>query len=858
MKKILSFAAFAALCFAFAACQTVQPEDVFSTDPVAPELQAHGDILLTEGTTGEDLTFVWKAYRNLPEGLNYEFFMEYDNAPVPLSTGKETFYKTDKAAFRSLVLSSYDGLPQNDTFSLTFYVRVANNGEIYQSNSLTLNVFAFGDGVAPEVTLVSGRIELDPADPMAQVELLSWTPARLVYGEEVTYNVYMSVCDGEPVLMAEGLSETSYGIGVDALNEAIIAAGGAENADVAVRFIVAAVCDSMPGGVDTASRVMIVKTYLSTFPEVLYIPGSHQGWDPASAPTIALSTKTKGYYEGIVDLTTQDGSDVEFKFSPVPKWEGDFGGVVTVNTKEGVYSSAIGTVGVADNIKVPSGKYVIMLNKKLNKISMVTIKSVGIIGEAVGGWSDEIPMTWNEETNVFTVEVENLVPGPYKFRLNNDWDYSIGENLGVNDGDNLNNTAEGKYRITLDMSRHPYTVKFTNLSYPAQVYLPGSHNDWGWTTILAGNGEGVYEGFANVGGEWGFKVTPSGDWKHEQWGLESEGGTSDNGEITYNIADGGGNIRQGTDVTYARVIVDLVAQTVKVFPITSVEVVGSFTDWGTNDQYLMTYDAAANVWKLEGALIPAGGEWKFRMNSGWAVNVGGDLADLVQDGGNIKGIEAGIYTVELSLATKPYKATLTKTGDVDAPKWGNRLVVAGDYSGHNWSGSGDPKLMGNYTGYFQGPLTMYNMTYGFKFVHDGNWTGMNGGEALNWMLAIGGGDNMTLPNGTYWFKVDMEAATATAFAVTKVGLIGDFNGWSDDVVMAFDETALTYSGVITTTADGQAFKVRFNGNWDYSLGGDINELTSLDGGNIAIEKAGTYKIVLDMAHATPNLTITAQ
>ena len=57
MKKILYFAALAALCLGFAACQVVQPEDVFSTDPVAPELQAHNDILLTTGTTGEDVMF---------------------------------------------------------------------------------------------------------------------------------------------------------------------------------------------------------------------------------------------------------------------------------------------------------------------------------------------------------------------------------------------------------------------------------------------------------------------------------------------------------------------------------------------------------------------------------------------------------------------------------------------------------------------------------------------------------------------------------------------------------------------------------------------------------------------------------
>ena len=117
---------------------------------------------------------------------------------------------------------------------------------------------------------------------------------------------------------------------------------------------------------------------------------------------------------------------------------------------------------------------------------------------------------------------------------------------------------------------------------------------------------------------------------------------------------------------------------------------------------------------------------------------------------------------------------------------------------------------------------------------------------------------MTLPDGTWFFKVDMEAGTAEAIEVTQVGLTGEFNSWGDDVVMDFDRETHTYSGTITTTADGQAFKVRLNGSWDYSLGGDMNELTSLDGGNMTLGNAGTYTIVLDMASATPFLKVTAQ
>ena len=457
MKKIYSILTAVLILAGFISCQKVESEDAFSTSPVAPELAAHNDILMTESTTGEDVVFTWSEYRNLPEGLNYEFFMERNEAAVSIYNGTENCYRSNKADFRSLVLSSFSDLPENDTFSLSFYVRVTSQGEVYQSNTISVNIYAFGDGVAPVVSLVNEELVLDPADPDAEVALITWEPARLVYGEEVTYNVYVKVPgedeSGNGVLLAEGLTETSYSATVDALNEAIVAAGGAEEAEVEAEFVVLAVCESLPGGVEGTSPVMSVTTYSTTFPDVLYLAGSHQAsvWDPASAPTIKQSGTIKGYYEGIVDLTSME-DNTEFKFCIVPEWGGDFGGTVTVTEKD-AYTQAEGKVGVSDNISVPSGKYVVMVNMKTKTLKMVTISSVGIIGTAVGGWSDEITMDWDTSTNVFTTQIDALTAGAYKFRLNNDWDWSVDDSNGVNGGGaDYSNSLEGSYKISLDMS----------------------------------------------------------------------------------------------------------------------------------------------------------------------------------------------------------------------------------------------------------------------------------------------------------------------------------------------------------------------------------------------------------------------
>ena len=100
----------------------------------------------------------------------------------------------------------------------------------------------------------------------------------------------------------------------DALNEAVVAAGGAEDAKVDVSFVVYACCPSIPEGVVSNVAKMAVTTYVATFSEQYYMPGSYQGWDPATAAVLKHSSKTKGLYQGFVDLTTADGNDVEFEY----------------------------------------------------------------------------------------------------------------------------------------------------------------------------------------------------------------------------------------------------------------------------------------------------------------------------------------------------------------------------------------------------------------------------------------------------------------------------------------------------------------------------------------------------------------
>ena len=92
--------------------------------------------------------------------------------------------------------------------------------------------------------------------------------------------------------------------------------------------------------------------------------------------------------------------------------------------------------------------------------------------------------------------------------------------------------------------------------------------------------------------------------------------------------------------------------------ITTYGVIGDLpgNNWGTSVPLTQTTDPL--VWK--GDVTFGTGQWKFRANDGWDINLGGDKANLLPGGDNIDSPGAGTYTVTLDLSKVPYSTTLVK------------------------------------------------------------------------------------------------------------------------------------------------------------------------------------------------------
>lgn len=153
-----------------------------------------------------------------------------------------------------------------------------------------------------------------------------------------------------------------------------------------------------------------------------------------------------------------------------------------------------------------------------------------------------------------------------------------------------------------------------------------------------------YQGFVSVTAPFTFSIMGS----DKQIGMVSEGvaATGNNTPITlpaglYDITVKG----DGEQWTYTTTA------------ISQVSCIGVFNGWGGDAE--LTPNSDFTVWSGDVDFSEAG-EWKFRMNNGWDVNLGGEMNMLTFGGGNLKIAESGIYFVTLNLGTLPYTCTVEK------------------------------------------------------------------------------------------------------------------------------------------------------------------------------------------------------
>lgn len=173
----------------------------------------------------------------------------------------------------------------------------------------------------------------------------------------------------------------------------------------------------------------------------------------------------------------------------------------------------------------------------------------------------------------------------------------------------------------------------------AYLWVPGNGNGWSHDVcpILVSEDGEFFSGYAYMNGE--FKFTPAGNWNAEY----NNGSFTTYDNSLFDMGDGGGgNINfVGAPGMYF-FTVNLTEKSVTATPVTW-SVIGGFNGWGADE--VMSYDEANHCLSVTINFSEAT-EWKFRRDYDWAVNYGGSLDALVQDGGNLN-VDAGEHTIRL-------------------------------------------------------------------------------------------------------------------------------------------------------------------------------------------------------------------
>ena len=273
----------------------------------------------------------------------------------------------------------------------------------------------------------------------------------------------------------------------------------------------------------------------------------------------------------------------------------------------------------------------------------------------VNGWTKEVAKAFNHsdkdvyEDPVFTVSFETTKADQYwkiipKKNIDSGDIWAAGVVGPKVDGDDsmtgtlTNGDAKagkiakaGKYKLTINMMDYTYTIE--EVKYDPFIYFIGATD--GWTKAeqklaLVDANTGTYTGFLycadpnNWGNQFKFQRV-AGSWDNEinssTFNTFDGAATNENGNIGVNAGEG---------VYYFDV--NLANGTIKATKVETMGLIGNFNSWAGDAA--MTWNAEEYCFEATNVGVTADG-WKFRVNGGWDINLGGSLNNLTAGGDNI-------------------------------------------------------------------------------------------------------------------------------------------------------------------------------------------------------------------------------
>ena len=657
-----------------------------------------------------------------------------------------------------------------------------------------------GNVVAPTLGAIEGCTLSEGGSDI----VIEYTEADFGVATAKAHNLYIAKSEDMADMKK---AKATFGAGTITLTQAdlnVVALDFAEaGAEVDMYFAVVANLNTDKGAAvaGTESYSNVVKaTFKSYVADVLptekfdkvWVIGDYCGWAHDKTQFLFDYTSSGNVYSGIVDFN-KDGASAAangFKLTGVAGWDDTCNWGLEDNTTAEAEAASLQLItgGGSQDIKAYAKRF---YGFEFDKTAMVLKKSwgadqIGIIG-LNGDWETDIVMEYNPKWTRFYADIEAPADTEMKFRADAGWDLNWGVDCAQGGG-NIAVTA-GKYRVYFN---------------PATGLIEFNAKAYGTEEDLTGNGGGT---------------TPE---------PEPEPGIEEN--------------RWG--------------------------VVGTINSWGgTPDLYMN--EVGENLYARMGVTVTADDQFKVRFNNGWDINYGaagdvepfavtvGEEMTLTAGGKNLSA-PAGTYdiyfnVVDFKMWVMPEGETpggvevkaLKIYGDVSATGWTACYAWIWDAAGANYTGGNWPgealSMEGDYY-VWNVPASLMGATVNVIFSNgEGDQTVDINGVVLSDDVVITLTDNA---GGKWNATINGEApVTPEPPAETTYGLLGDFNGWGDDVDLVARGDGWYVTEGLSVTAG--KLLIRLNDAWDEKFGNDgstlvIGENTLTYGGADMLIEAGTY------------------
>ena len=664
------------------------------------------------------------------------------------------------------------------------------------------------NAVAPTLGTIEG---CDLSDGGADI-VVEYTKADFGVATGSAHNLYISKSEDMADMKKAKASFTDNTITLTQADLNVVALDFAEaGAEVDMYFAVVANLNTDKGAevAGTQLKSNVVKaTFKSYVADVLptekfekvWVIGNYCGWSHDKTQFLFDYNSTGTTFAGVVDFAGADGVSMAadgFKLTGVAGWDDTCNWGLEDNTTAEAEAASLQLItgGGSQDIKAYAKRF---YGFEFDKTTLVLKKSwgadqIGIIG-LNGDWETDIVMEYNPKWTRFYADIEAPADTEMKFRADAAWDLNWGVDCAQGGG-NIP-VAAGNYRV--------YFNPATGLiEFNASAY--GKTED----TTQGGNTEPEPEG----------PVT-----EPDRWG-----------------------------------------------------VVGTITEWGTQADLYMS-EVAENLFVRMGVTVTDADAFKVRFNNDWNINYGaagdvepfavtvGEELELVSGGKNLSA-PAGTYDIFFNIVD--FKIWVMPEGEAPGGVEVKDIKFYADVTATGWTncniyGWGD---LGEYGGTWPGTALSTETIDGkeyYAYTFDASAIGKtisvifnNGSEQTvdikdivldkDYIFTLTEKD----ANGKWLAAINGEAPVEPEKpAVTTYGLLGDFNGWGDDVDLVARGDGWYVTEGLSVTAG--KLLIRLNDAWDEKFGNDgstlvLGENALTYGGADMLIEAGTYDFYFNPA-----------